>query len=202
MKKIFLAGLATVCVLAMGTTAIVAEAAPRRVRASGGCHRQLEAFWQQDCIRHDCAYVDADGDGICDNCYWHEDRHHCVDENGYCLNGSCSYDNCGYGHGTGYCRGYCNSVTPGAGTVSAGADSSQEAFSSGGNSQRGNVANAAETVPEDRTAQTGSAASWGSGSGTEAGNGSGYGSGSGYGNGAAGYGHHGGGHHSGRHGCH
>ncbi len=117
MRKVFLAGIAAVCMLMMGMTAFAAEpAVSRRVRAHGGCHQQTESFLR-DGVRHDCTYADADGDGICDSCGWHQDRHHCVDEDGYCLNSACNYENCGYGHGTGYCRGYCNSLAAGVGAA-------------------------------------------------------------------------------------
>ena len=110
MRKIFLAGIAAVCMLMMGMTAFAMEpAVPRRVRAHGACHQQVESLLRNR-VRHDCTYADADGDGICDSCGWHQDRHHCVDADGHCLNGACNYENCGYGCGTGYCRGYCNSL--------------------------------------------------------------------------------------------
>lgn len=187
MKKVFLAGIAVACMLAMGTTALAAETiVPRRIRAHGACHRQLDILWQKDCVRHDCTYVDADGDGICDSCSWHEDRHHCLDENGYCLNSACNYENCGYGHGTGYCRGYCNSVTVGAGTVSY-PETLPDAGSNGG-------VNATDTAQENGGGQNSPAAAQENGA-----SGGGYGNGAGYSGGYGNNGHHGGGHHGGHH---
>lgn len=191
MRKILFAGITAVCVLMMGTTALAAETVvPRRIRAHGGCHQQLDSLWLKDRVRHDCAYVDADGDGICDNCSWNEDRHHCVDENGYCVNGSCNYENCGYAHGTGYCRGYCNS--PAVDAVADEADSSYQEVTPADETNAGN----------DRAGSPqGNAPAQGS-EGTASENGAGADAGSGYPGGYWGSGHHGGGHHGGgHHGC-
>ncbi len=208
MKKVLIAGLVTVCVMMTGMTVSAAERViPRCTRAHGACHRQLDALWQGDCVRHDCAYVDADGNGLCDNCSWLEGRHHCLDENGYCLNGSCNYDNCGYAHGTGYCRGYCNSLTVDGGAASVGA-SSQEALSLGGTDAGGSSTDQAAMPQGNQAAQGSADAASGNGGAANgaygSGNGAGNGSGSGYNDGYGywGYGHHGSGHHGGgHHGC-
>lgn len=196
MKKIFLAGLVTVCMLTMGTTAFAAEAVPRRIRSHGACHRQTDVIWQQNCVRHDCAYVDADGDGVCDNCSWQEARHHCVNEDGYCLNGTCNYEYCGYAYGTGYCRGYCNSVMTDEGVSSSGAVSSEEGLLSGGANAGGNGTDVTEAVQVN---QDSAAAENSNVTGAGAGNGVGAGNGSGYNGGY--WGHHGNGHRGGHHGC-
>lgn len=203
MKKIFIAGFMAACVMMAGMTASAAgRAVPRCVRGNGACHQQLNAVWK-DCVRHDCTYVDADGDGICDNCSWLEGRHHCVDENGYCLNGSCNYDNCGYAHGTGYCRGYCNSLTDGGAVLEvvssqAAVPPSEGTDVSGNGTEGTNVPN----MVQGNTAAQGSAdAAPQNSSAVNGAYGSGNGSGAGYNDGYWGYGHHGGGHHSGHHGC-
>lgn len=189
MRKIIFAGLTAICVMMMGTTALAAETVAPRRRAHGACHQQLDSVWLRDRVRHDCAYVDADGDGICDNCSWYEDRHHCLDADGYCLNGSCNYENCGYA-GTGYCRGYCNSLT-----VDAGGDLPQSSYQEADPADSANAGGVVETVQ-------GNAGTQDNGAGANAGSANGAGDGSGYTGGYWGSGHHGGGHHGGgRHGC-
>lgn len=208
MKKIFIAGFMAACVMMAGMTASAAgRAVPRCVRDNGVCHQQLNAVWK-DCVRHDCTYVDADGDGFCDNCSWQEERHHCVDEDGYCLNGTCSYDNCGYAYGTGYCRGYCSRVPAEAGAAvpieaASGAALSQEEPSSGTADADRDMTGVSDIVQGRPAAQDDTAAAWGNGSGAGAGSGSGAGAGngSGYNGGYWGYSHHGSGHHGGHHGC-
>lgn len=206
MRKIFLAGIAAVCMLMMGMTAFAMEpAVPRRVRAHGACHQQVESLLRNR-VRHDCAYADANGDGICDSCGWHQDRHHCVDADGYCLNGACNYENCGYGCGTGYCRGYCNSLAAGIGA------SGQEVGVSAEEVPAGTAP--AEAALEERRPDDQGMAGAGSGSGSPAGGTAQYSDPAGTvpenggagapqgGTGYYGYGHHGSGHHgNGRHGC-
>lgn len=188
MRKFVLAGMAAVFMLAMGNTALAGHCASglEAGRFYGGCHGRTDTL-RQNWVRHDCIYADEDCDLICDSCGWHYERHHALDGEGHCLTGACSYDNCGYGQGTGYCRGYCNSLdvqAPGNG------------LSQSDSAQTVPVSETNDAVPVNATSwnsNTGGASSPANGN---AGNDAAVNAAPGYaGGGCHGSGHHGGGHH-------
>ena len=179
MKKYVLAGAAAVFMFSMGTTALAGHCGAGRFQ--NACHGWTSEL-RQNWVRHDCVYADEDCDEICDSCGWHYDRHHAVDDDGYCIMGTCNYDNCGYGQGTGYCKGYCNSViVPPVSEVQPQGNNAGEVPEEATNSVASEDANGTGTTPW---------AGGNSGNGTAVNVVPGYGGGGCHGNGHHGRGHH------------
>ena len=79
MYKVFLGALATSIALSMGATSTLAA------HSTANASQSLAPVYANAA----CAYVDADGDGVCDNA----------------VSGVCPQDGTGYGHGHGCGRG-------------------------------------------------------------------------------------------------
>ena len=109
MKKTFWGVLATVIALSAGTTSALAACPGTGCRYVDSNQDEVCYYAGSFCYAEgEEIFVDADGDGICDNCnayHWCGSNFADTDGNGICDQYETGYSK-GYGHGCGYRNGY------------------------------------------------------------------------------------------------